>query len=113
MVRKITCVSISPAALPRRTTGSACARATCGAAMAAAPMRPVNRRRVIMVFPLARSLEKLDRRLLQRPRARRLAHDKVSDLHGALSVRAHHVRLDHEQHAGCNREWRQFAFDHG
>src|SRR4051794_33245497 len=59
MVRKITWVSMMPAALPRRTTGSDCARATCGAAnapalAAAAPAaaRALKRRRVIIVFSI-------------------------------------------------------------
>src|SRR5690242_16701845 len=57
MVRKITWVSMMPAALPRRTTGSDCARAVCGAASApavavAAPaaVSALKRRRVIIVF---------------------------------------------------------------
>src|SRR5215813_5071013 len=52
MVRKITWVSMMPAALPSRTTGSDCPRATCGAAtsvVAPAPARAVKRRRVIML----------------------------------------------------------------
>jgi len=47
-------------------------------------------------------------------RAHRLfAHHQVSDLDGALAVRAHHMRLDHQQHAGLERERQQLAFDHG
>src|SRR3954468_6935984 len=101
MVRKVTCGSMRPAALPSRTSGSDWARPICGAAIRAAaePAKPVKRRREIMGLSLTR-FDEFDRRLLQRARARLFDHHQVSYLDGPLAVRAHHVRLDHQQHAG-------------
>src|SRR5258705_424473 len=112
MVRKVTCGSMRPAALPSRTSGSDWARATCGAATSAEPIRLPKRRRVIMWLSLT-CLDEFDRRFLQRPCARFFDHHQVSDLDGALAVRAHHMRLDHQQHAGLDRERQQLALDHG